>query len=210
MCSGVLAKDAARYPRGLCRAILQGVTQQLKRDEILKDGCCGLQAPDDEAEIKRNVMSPERGYSGKYRDDLTGQLLKDELVVQARAAELLYFHTKGVWIKVPKGRAKQDTGRQPISVRWVDVNKGDEQNPNYRSRLVARQLKATDQSGDSYFAPAPPLGALRAVLSLAMTRTGTHVPNWDPSSPERTQISFVDVRGRTSTPRSTRTTTRST
>ena len=79
-------------------------------------------------------------------------------------------------------------------MRWVDVNKGDEQNPNYRSRLVARQLKATDRSGQTYFAPAPPLEALRTVLSLAMTRIGKHVPNWDPSSPDRTQLSFVDVR----------------
>ena len=72
LCSGQHARDAAIYPRGLCRAILQGVTQQLRRDELLKDGCYGIQAPDDEAEIRRNVMSPERGYSGQCRDDLTG------------------------------------------------------------------------------------------------------------------------------------------
>ena len=74
------------------------------------------------------------------------------------------------------------------------MNKGDEQHPNYRSRLVARQLKATDRSGQPYFAPAPPLEALLAVLSLAKTRIGTQTPNWDPSSPDRTQLSFVDVR----------------
>ena len=141
---------------GAVRAIPQGVTQQLRRDELLNDGCCGLQPPDDEAEIRRNVMSPERGYPGNYRDDLTGQPLKDVLVEEARAAELLYFHSKGVWVKVPKGKARAETGRPPISVRWVDVNKGDEKHPNYRSRLVAWQLKATDRSGQSYFAPAPP------------------------------------------------------
>ena len=193
-CSGVHAKDAARYPRGLCQSILRGVTQQLKADELLKEGCYGVQVPDDEAEIRRNVLGPELGYSGRFRDDLTGQPLKDSLVKEARAAELLYFHTKGVWVKVPIGKARSETGRAPISVRWVDVNKGDEQNPNYRSRLVARQLKAHDRSGESYFAPAPPLEALRTVLSLAMTRIGKHVPDWDPSSPNRTQVSFVDVR----------------
>ena len=114
--------------------------------------------------------------------------------MEARAAELTHFHSKGVWVKVPKGRAKRETGRHPISARWVDANKGDEQNPNYRSRLVARQLKATDRSGESYCAPAPPLEALRTALSLAMTRTGQHTPIWDPSSPDRTQVSFVDVR----------------
>ena len=80
LCSGIHAKDAARYPRGLCQAILRGVTQQLRVDELLKDGCYGVQVADDEEEIRRNTHSPELGYSGKYRDDLTGQLLKDELV----------------------------------------------------------------------------------------------------------------------------------
>ena len=123
------AKDAAKYPRGLCRAILKGATQQARADAILKDGCYGLQVPDDEEEIRRQVLGPEQGYSGRLHDDLTKQPLKDELVREARAKELLYFHSKGVWVKVPKKPAKARTGRNPISVRWVDVNKGDEQNP---------------------------------------------------------------------------------
>ena len=32
-------------------------------------------------------------------------------------------------------------GRSPITVRWVDVNKGDDESPNYRSRLVAREIR---------------------------------------------------------------------
>ena len=95
---------------------------------------------------------------------------------------------------MPKARAKAANGRAPISVRWVDVNKGDDLNPNYRSRLVARQLKATDTSGKSYFAPAPPLEALRTVISMAMTRTSTHRPDWDPGSETRMQISLIDVK----------------
>ena len=76
----------------------------------------------------------------------------------------------------------------------MDTNKGDELNPNYRSRLVARQMKIRDHSGESFFAPAPPLEALRSVLSLAMTAVGSHRPDWDPESPNRTQISLIDVR----------------
>jgi len=79
-------------------------------------------------------------------------------------------------------------------VRWVDVNKGDDMVPNYRSRLVARQLKARDTSGQSFFAPAPPLEALRTVLSMAMTKVGNHVPDWNPLSATRTQISLVDIK----------------
>ena len=74
------------------------------------------------------------------------------------------------------------------------MNKGDDVNENYRSRLVARELKALDRSGACYFAPAPPLEALRTVFSMAMTRIGSHQPIWDSSSPERQQVSFIDVK----------------
>ena len=66
--------------------------------------------------------------------------------------------------------------------------------PNYRSRLVARQLKAHGKSGETFFAAAPPLEAFRTVLSLAMTRIGSHQPIWDPMSPNRTQLSFIDTK----------------
>ena len=194
LCSGRHCAEAAVYPRGLCRAVLRGIRDQLRHDGLLKDGCYGIQAPDEDAEVERHLRGPEQGYSGKCRDDLTGQTLKDSLVEEARAKELSFFHSKKVWTKVPKSQARAKSGRGPISVRWVDVNKGDDMVPNYRSRLVARQLKAHDVSGQNYFAPAPPLEALRTVLSMAMTRVGSHRPDWDPASPTRTQISMVDVK----------------
>ena len=33
------------------------------------------------------------------------------------------------------------TGKKPIGSRWVDINKGDEVNSDYRSRLVAKEIK---------------------------------------------------------------------
>jgi len=194
LCSGRHAREAARFPRGLCRAILRGIRDQMQEDNLLKEGCFGMQVPDEDAEVERHLRGPTQGYSGKYRDELTGQTLKDTLVQEARAQELSYFYNKGVWKKVPRDAARGHRGRVPISVRWVDMNKGDDLMPNYRSRLVARQLKAADVSGQSYFAPAPPLEALRTVISLAMTRAGEHQPIWDPQSPMRTQISLIDVK----------------
>ena len=193
MCSGRHAKDAARYPRGLCKAILHGVRNQLRVDNLLKDGCYGVQVPDDDAKVEAMIKGPAQGYSGRYRDELTGQILKDELVKAAREQELSFFYSKRVWLKVPKHVAREKSGRQPISVRWVDVNKGDDLIPNYRSRLVARQIRALDASGQNFFAPAPPLEALRTVLSLTATQVGSHRPIWDPHSPQRTQLSFVDI-----------------
>jgi hypothetical protein len=174
--------------------VLKGIRDQLRADGTLKNGCFGVQAADDEAEIERQLRGPAQGFSGAYKDDLTGQVLRDDLVKAARAVELQYFNSKGVWKRVPRSRARASTGRAPISVRWVDVNKGDDLNVNYRSRLVARQLEATDTSGKSYFAPAPPLEALRTVISMAMTRAGDHQPDWSPSSKTREQISLVDIK----------------
>ena len=163
----------------------KGLKQQLYLDGRVKMGCYGVQMADEEDHTIQQCFGPAQGYTGRFKDATTGQILKDDLVIDARRKELEYFCSKEVWIKVPATRARQVTGRPPISTKWVDVSKGDECEPNYRSRLVARQIKARDFSGDTYFAPAPPLEALRTVLSLAATRIGDHQPAWDPKSSHR-------------------------
>ena len=187
--TGKIAKEAAKYTRQLCRAIVHGMTDEMYFRGIWRRGEVGLHAVTDE---DAPGQLPN-GCSGKYRDDVTGQPLRDDLVVEARAKELQYFHDKGVWIKRPRSEAHARTGKGAISVRWVDVNKGDDLNPRYRSRLVARQLKAHDKSGSSFFAPTPPLEALRTALSLAATTVGTRKPCRDPKSEERTQILLLDI-----------------
>ena len=87
-CSGKHAREAAKYPRQLCRAMLRGVRDQMRADDLLKSGCFGVQARDDDAEVERQMRGPAQGYSGKYRDDLTGQVLRDVWVEAARATEL--------------------------------------------------------------------------------------------------------------------------
>ena len=146
---GVVAKDSAVYPRGLCGAMLRGVADQLGGDSLVKTGCFGIQVPGDDAAVEREIRVPAKGFSGRFRDDLTGQVLNDALVIKAREVELSFFHSKGVWTKRPKSHARSKTGRPPISVRWVDANKGDDPNPNVRSRLVAGELGALDKSGQS-------------------------------------------------------------
>jgi hypothetical protein len=134
------------------------------------------------------------GCSGRYRDAITGQPLIDTLIQEARQKELKYFEDKLVWKRRPRSEARQRTGKAPISVRWVDVNKGDDIHPNYRSRLVARQIKALDRSGDTYFAPAPPNEAVRFAISSAATDFGSgRTPIRDPASEQRMQLSFVDI-----------------
>ena len=189
LASGRVANDAARYSPALSRAIVRGMVDEMRSRGIWKAGEVGMHAVTNE----HQQTETDPRYSGRFRDDISGQVLRDDLVHEARAKELKYFCDKGVWRKRPKYEARQRTGKGPISVRWVDVNKGDDMNPRYRSRLVARQLKAHDRSGASFFAPTPPLEALRTVLSLAATRVGNWRPCYEPASEKRTQVSLMDI-----------------
>ena len=62
-----------------------------------------------------------------YKDAVTGQPLRAPLVVAARKLELEYFASKKVWEKRPHTEAFARTGTRPIIVRWIDVNKGDDE-----------------------------------------------------------------------------------
>ena len=95
-------------------------------DHMLKPGCYGVQAADKDAEAILHGQGPAQGFNGRCRDDLTGQVLKDSLAIEARMVELAFFQSKGVWVKQPLATAKQCTGRPPITVCWVDTNKGAE------------------------------------------------------------------------------------
>ena len=67
--------------------------------------------------------------------------MKRQLPVAARQNEMAYFHSKNVLVNRPREEALKMTGKLPIIVKWVDVNKGDDESPNYRSRLVAREMR---------------------------------------------------------------------
>ena len=71
-------------------------------------------------------------------DDQSGESLRPELVREARKEEMRYFRDMKVYEKVDIAECWAATGKAPIGVRWVDINKGDVAHPNYRSRLVAK------------------------------------------------------------------------
>ena len=61
-----------------------------------------------------------------YRDDLTGQILNSKLVREARQKELDFFSAKNVWSLRAFEESRRRTGKPPVTVRWVDVNQGDD------------------------------------------------------------------------------------
>ena len=127
-----------------------------------------------------------------YKNDLTGQPLDPALDRAARQKELDYFNRKGVWHKCDKSEALAKTGKKPVIVRWVDVNKGDDEQPNYRSRFVAREIRR--KGDDPMFAPIPPLESLRTVLSVAATTIPGYLEHdYSTTGASRTQVSFIDI-----------------
>ena len=67
------------------------------------------------------------------------------MVEAARAEELAVVKMMQVWSKVRRGECFQATGRPPIKLRWVVINKGDELHPKYRSRIVAKEIKTDNR-----------------------------------------------------------------
>jgi thiol-disulfide isomerase/thioredoxin len=122
-------------------------------------------------------------------DDVSGKCLNSKLVNEARKLEIKFFEDMGLW-KVIKRPVELGEYRL-ISTRWVDVNKGDEDKPNYRSRFVAREIKKNRL--ESFFAAMPPLTALRMLVNFAVT---DGLPDKDRQikyKKTKQVLSFVDI-----------------
>ena len=81
------------------------------------------------------------GRKMKLWDDISGKELDPKFGRKARMEEMKEVNKHSVSVKVPIEECWANTGKDPISTRWVDVNKGDDANPEYRSRLVAQEIK---------------------------------------------------------------------
>ena len=117
------------------------------------------------------------GQHKEVLDSITGQRLNPG-VETAREREMVYIRRQGVFAFASEERVQEVTGKAPISVGWVDVNKGDESRPELRGRLVAQETKCVatrkPQDAASVFAATPPLGALRFATTQA--RAPLHSP----------------------------------
>ena len=91
---------------------------------------------------------------------------------KAREEEVSYMETRKIWKLVPIEECWRRTGRPPIGTRWVDTNKGSEDFPDVRCRLVARDFKEKrDKEREDLFAATPPVEAERMALSRAATKS---------------------------------------
>ena len=100
-------------------------------------------------------------------DDVSGAELGPKMVQKAQRDEIEYVRSMNLYTKVNIPRCLAKTGKKPIAVRWIDMNKGDDENPDYRSRLVGKELNDGQMGG--LFAGTPPLEALRFLVHEAAT-----------------------------------------
>jgi len=127
------------------------------------------------------------GADGRYRDEVSGKELNAEGVRRARQEEMEEFRKHGVYVKVPRQECMNETGKAPIKVRWLDINKGDELRPEYRSRLVAQEIKLDNRQ--DLFAATPPLEAKKLLFSWATTEG----IGWSGIKEEGMKLDFIDV-----------------
>ena len=151
------------YPERLCKEIIRGLNDQMKVDGRLTDEGLGAVCAVEEWRPDEENHEEEIGM---FWDDMSGKELNPSLVRKAREDEMEEFRKHKVYVKVPIEKCIRKTGKKPLGSRWVDIKKGDDENPEYRSRLVAKEIKK-DNSQD-LFAATPPLEAKKLLMSLAM------------------------------------------
>ena len=99
-------------------------------------------------------------------DGVSGDSLGPQMVREARKEEVEYFHKMKVRKNVPIQECWDKINTQPIGVRWVDINKQDDVNPKFRSRLVAKEVSRSLKP--ELYVATPPLECPRIATSSVM------------------------------------------
>ena len=62
---------------------------------------------------------------------------------------------RGMWVLRPIQECWEKLGKAPVTVKWVDTNKGTPEDMMIRSRLVARDFKGDEKGRDDLFTGTP-------------------------------------------------------
>ena len=171
------ARYAQVYPPKLVSAILKGIQNELrKQGELnqLKEDTAGP-SPDgtdnEPTEELQPIFEEVNEHGGPYYDSVTGMALDPASVQAARKEEMKWVLKQDLYEVVDEEMCYQETGRGPIGLKWVDRNKGDQKSPNFRSRLVVREIKKASSPLPEHesFSAMPPLEALKALCSLLVS-----------------------------------------
>ena len=162
---------------------IEAIIQSTIDDEYVEDGAHDLIArvvecdigdklePKDFQDDDGRVLSLFIDSDGKETavDDIRGGPLCPSEVKKARREEIGYVLKRRVYRPARRSQCLDRTGRPPVATGWSDTNKGDAQQPNYRSRLVAKQFRRLGRDGrEALFAATPPSECLRLVASIGV------------------------------------------
>ena len=188
---GGRAAAAQVYPPALCEAIIRGYARQVREDnawqtqtdlQLLEidesdagdhfspaDSDSDTSSRDCDLLAQSDISACDESDDGfEAEDDVHGGKLDAGLVRGARDVEMKYVKDRGIYEYSTIGECAARTGGKPIGTRWVDTNKGDQVNPNYRSRLVAMEFRRKNVA--TIFAATPPLECLRLLMAILASR----------------------------------------
>ena len=163
------AGPAAIYPDGLCKAICKGMQRQIEFSKQQVTPLLKMTEKDSIGERPELEEDDTQDLLQQAWDDTSGKELNVKQVKEARKLEMQYVKSKKVWRKMSRKMALA-SGYKIVGTRWLDINKGDEEKPDYRSRLVGKEYN--DGFEEGLFASTPPLEALRWLVSEAATVKG--------------------------------------
>lgn len=169
------ARQAQVYPPKLVKAILKGIKAELQNMGELSElsAMSSGPSPDDTSnDATEPFFNPEDVKDDEIWDSVTGTLLDPIKVWEAREEEMKWVKKQELWDVVDESQCWSETGKGPITLKWVDRNKSDDQKPNYRSRLVVREVKraTTPLAEHESYSAMPPLEALKVLLSLMSSK----------------------------------------
>ena len=157
-----------RYPIRHVKAVLRALRQELRERHQLSAIEAGQHV--DEPDVW--LTKPD--YCEEFYDAITGAQSDPSFVAKARNAEMTFlfdqlkaymYDTLDNWLKT--------TGKRAIPVKSVDVNKGDRQRPEVRSRLTVAETKhrttLTEAGNAQAFSATPPYEALRLHVYFVMS-----------------------------------------
>ena len=160
------ARRCQVYPRQFSRRICEGIAaeKKLRQLGLMSMALMDCDSIDVDMAVGRKASGDLHDGNGMQAfDDTSGEALIPGMVKKARLEEMEYFRSMKVYEKVPIAECLSATGHKPIGVRWVDINKGDTANPNYRSRLVAKEFRGNDDRPE-WYAATPPSECLKIML----------------------------------------------
>ena len=130
--------------------------------------CVGGLDTNDEEEVGEYY---DGGMSSGYLDDRTGLELDEHLCFQAEAEEMAFMQKIQLYDVVDTNECWTQTGKPPVTTKWVRVNKGTSAEPDVRCRSVAWDFKPKGEGDRSeIFAAMPPLESKKLLFQQAVSQ----------------------------------------